>query len=194
MVVLALLPSVLLAKSIVVLGDSISAGHGIDVGQGWVALVQQKLKQSKPDFTMHNASISGDTTAGGVARVDELLQHYHPHVLILELGGNDGLRGLSPALMKTNLTKIIQQAKQANTKVLLLGMKIPPNYGKRYTEWFYSVFTELEKEQQIPTIPFLLEDVALTPDMMQSDGLHPSTKAQPIIAERIWQSLLPLLN
>lgn len=194
MVILALLPLVSMAKSIVVLGDSISAGHGIEVNQGWVALVDEKLKKSKPDFSILNASISGDTSSGGLARVNELLAHYKPDVLILELGGNDGLRGLNPALMKSNLNEIINRAKKANAKVLLLGMKIPPNYGKRYTEWFYRVYTELAQEQQIPVIPFLLEDVALTPEMMQADGIHPSTKAQPIIADKIWQQLLPLLN
>ena len=183
-----------MAKSIVVLGDSISAGHGIEVNQGWVALVQQKLKDSKSDFSIHNASISGDTSSGGLARVDELLTRYKPEVFVLELGGNDGLRGLSPALMKSNLNEIINRAKQANAKVLLLGMKIPPNYGKRYTEWFYRVYTELAQEQNISLIPFLLDDVALTPELMQADGIHPNTKAQPIIADKIWQHLLPLLN
>lgn len=184
----------LMAKSIVVLGDSISAGHGIEVSQGWVALVQQKFNETQRDFTLHNASISGDTSSGGLARVDAVLNQYKPKVLILELGGNDGLRGLSPKLMKANLAEIIRRAQQANAKVLLLGMKIPPNYGKRYTEMFYNVFPQLAQEMNVTSIPFLLEDVALTGELMQSDGLHPNTQAQPMIAEKIWKSLLPLLN
>jgi acyl-CoA thioesterase-1 len=193
-VIMALMSQTLLAKSIVVLGDSISAGHGIDVSQGWVALVQKKFNDSQQDFILHNASISGDTSSGGLARIDSLLKQYQPSVLILELGGNDGLRGLSPALMKSNLAEIIRRAQQANAKILLLGMKIPPNYGKRYIEMFYNVYPQLAKEMNVASIPFLLEDVALTGDMMQSDGLHPNTQAQPIIAEKIWQQLLPLLN
>lgn len=193
-VIMALMSQTLMAKSIVVLGDSISAGHGIEVSKGWVALVQQKLKESQHDFTLHNASISGDTSSGGLARIDALLSQYKPNVLIVELGGNDGLRGLPPALMKKNLAEIIRRAQQAKAKVLLLGMKIPPNYGKRYTEMFYNVFPELAKEMNVNSIPFLLEDVALTGELMQSDGLHPNIQAQPLIAEKIWQSLLPLLN
>ena len=193
-VMMALISQTLMAKSIVVLGESISAGHGIAVSQGWVALVQKKLAETQHDFTIQNASISGDTSSGGVARIDSLLNQYKPTILILELGGNDGLRGLSPALMKSNLTEIIRRAQQANAKVLLLGMKIPPNYGKRYIELFYNVYPQLAKEMQVATIPFLLEDVALTNEMMQSDGLHPNAKAQPLIAEKIWQQLLPLLN
>lgn len=193
-VIMALMSQTLMAKSIVVLGDSISAGHGIEVSQGWVALVQQKFNETQRDFTLHNASISGDTSSGGLARVDAVLNQYKPKVLILELGGNDGLRGLSPKLMKANLAEIIRRAQQANAKVLLLGMKIPPNYGKRYTEMFYNVFPQLAQEMNVTSIPFLLEDVALTGELMQSDGLHPNTQAQPMIAEKIWQSLLPLLN
>lgn len=193
-VIMVLMSQTLMAKSIVVLGDSISAGHGIDVSQGWVALVQKKLSDDKRDFTLYNDSISGDTSSGGLARIDQVLSQRKPSVLILELGGNDGLRGLSPALMKTNLAEIIRRAQHANAKVLLLGIKIPPNYGKRYIEMFYNVYPQLAKEMHVPAIPFLLEDVALAPDMMQPDGLHPNTKAQPILAEKIWQQLLPLLN
>jgi acyl-CoA thioesterase-1 len=178
----------------VVLGDSISAGYGIEVSQGWVALMQKKLNDTQHDFTLHNASISGDTSSGGLARIDPLLTQYKPSVLILELGANDGLRGLPPALMKSNLAEIIRRAQKANAKVLLLGIKIPPNYGKRYIEMFYNVYPQLAKEMNVPSIPFLLEDIALTSGMMQSDGLHPNAQAQPLIAEKIWQQLLPLLN
>ncbi len=193
-VIMVLMSEALMAKSIVVLGDSISAGHGIEVAQGWVALLQKKLDETHHDFTLHNESISGDTSSGGLARIDSLLTLHKPSVLILELGGNDGLRGLSPALMKTNLAEIIRRAQQANAKILLLGIKIPPNYGKRYVELFYNVYPQLAKEMKVSTIPFLLEDVALASDLMQSDGLHPNAKAQPLIADKIWQQLLPLLN
>ncbi len=193
-VIMVLMSQTLLAKSIVVLGDSISAAYGIDVSQGWVALVQKKLGDTQHDFTVHNASISGDTSSGGLARINPLLSQYKPSVLILELGANDGLRGLSPALMKSNLAEIIRRAQQANAKILLLGIKIPPNYGKRYIEMFYNVYPQLAKEMKVASIPFLLEDVALSSGLMQPDGLHPNAKAQPIIAEKIWQTLLPLLN
>lgn len=193
-VIMALISPMLMAKSIVILGDSISAGHGIDVSQGWVALVQKKLNDSQRDFILYNDSISGDTSAGGLARIDQVLSQRKPSVLILELGGNDGLRGLSPALMKSNLAEIIRRAQHAHAKVLLLGIKIPPNYGKRYIEMFYNVYPQLAKEMHVSAIPFLLEDVALTAELMQSDGLHPNTQAQPILAEKIWQQLLPLLN
>jgi acyl-CoA thioesterase-1 len=191
---MALMSQTLQAKSIVVLGDSISAGYGIDVSQGWVALVQKKLDDTHHDFTLHNASITGDTSSGGLARIDQLLIQHKPNLLILELGANDGLRGLPPALMKSNLAEIIRHAQHANAKVLLLGIKIPPNYGKRYIELFYNVYPQLAKEMNVPVIPFLLEDIALTSGLMQPDGLHPNAQAQPLIAEKIWQQLLPLLN
>ncbi len=193
-VIMALMSQTLLAKSIVVLGDSISAGYGIEVSQGWVAIVQKKLGDTRHDFSIHNASISGDTSSGGLARINPLLTQYKPSVLILELGANDGLRGLSPAIMKSNLAEIIRRAQQSNAKILLLGIKIPPNYGKRYIEMFYNVYPQLAKEMKVASIPFLLEDVALSSGLMQPDGLHPNAKAQPIIAEKIWQTLLPLLN
>jgi len=193
-VIMALMSQTLMAKSIVVLGDSISAAYGIDVTQGWVALVQKKLNDTHHDFTVYNDSISGDTSAGGLARIDQALSLRKPSVLILELGANDGLRGLPPAQMKSNLVEIIRRAQHANAKVLLLGIKIPPNYGKRYIEMFYNVYPQLAQEMHIPVIPFLLEDIALTTGLMQPDGLHPNAQAQPIIAEKIWQQLLPLLN
>ena len=195
-VIMALMSQPLMAKSIVVLGDSISAGYGIEVAQGWVALMQKKIDDTHKDFTIHNASISGDTSSGGLARIDALLTLHKPNILILELGANDGLRGLSPALMKSNLSEIIRRARaqQANTNVLLLGIKIPPNYGKRYIDAFYNVYPQLAQEMNIPVIPFLLEDIALNTGLMQPDGLHPNAKAQPIITEKIWQQLLPLLN
>jgi len=182
------------AKSIVVLGDSISAGYGIEVSQGWVALLQQKLNQKDTGYTIHNESISGDTTAGGLARIDRTLSLYKPNVVILELGANDGLRGLPPPLIKSNLAEIIHRSQQAGAKVLVLSMKIPPNYGKRYIDLFYNIYPQLAAELHIPYVPFIMEDVALTKDMMQPDGLHPNAKGQPAIADTVWPHLLPLLK
>jgi acyl-CoA thioesterase-1 len=179
---------------IVVLGDSISAGYGIDVEQAWVTLLQKKLLASKHPHRISNASISGETSAGGLARIDAVLSRDKPKVVLLQLGANDGLRGLSPVQMKANLTAIVHRSQQAGAKVLLLGMKIPPNYGKRYIDLFYNVYPQLAKELAIPLVPFLLEEVALDPNLMQADGLHPNALAQPLLANKVEPYLLPLLN
>jgi acyl-CoA thioesterase-1 len=193
-VVISLVSVSATAKSIVVLGDSISAAYGIEVGQGWVALVQGKLQEKYSDYTVNNESISGDTSAGGLARIDSVLSRHKPSVVIIELGANDGLRGLSPAELKNNLAEIARRAKKSGAKVLLLSMRIPPNYGKRYTEMFYNVYPQLSKELSIPYVPFILEDVALVKQLMQQDGLHPNEKAQAIIVEKIWPHLVNLLK
>ena len=179
---------------IIVLGDSISAGYGIEVDEGWVALLQKKLQEANSHYSIINAGISGDTTAGGLARIDPILTATKPAILLLQLGANDGLRGLSPVEMKNNLAEIVRRAQQAGTKVILLSMKIPPNYGKRYVDMFYNVYPQLAKELDIPLVPFLLEDVALNKDLMQADGLHPNAKAQPILANKIEPYLFPLLK
>jgi acyl-CoA thioesterase-1 len=193
-VILGLLPMAAMAKSIVVLGDSISAGYGIDVNAGWVNLLQQKFKALPSDVVIHNESISGDTTAGGLARLDPLLSRHKPAWVLVELGANDGLRGLSPQEMKSNLTEIVKRSQKAGAKVMLLGMKIPPNYGKRYIDLFYNIYPQLADELNLPLVPFILEDVALKPEMMQADGLHPNALGQPLIAEKVWGYLWPLLN
>lgn len=183
-----------MAKSIVVLGDSISAGYGIEVKQGWVALLQEKLAEAKSPYVVINASISGDTTAGGLARIDKILATHKPEIVLVELGANDGLRGLSPALIKDNLAEITRRAQNAGAKVLLLSMRIPPNYGKRYTEMFYDVYPQVSKALGVTYVPFILEDVALIKELMQPDGLHPNAKAQPMIADKVWAGLRPLLE
>lgn len=195
-VIMLLMSMTAMAKSplIVVLGDSISAGYGIEVDQGWVVLLQDKLMQSGSNYSIRNESISGDTSAGGLARIDRILAEHKPAVVLVELGANDGLRGLSPALMKSNLAEIIRRARQAGAKAMLLGMKIPPNYGKRYVDLFYNIYPQLSKELDIPYVPFILEDVALNKDLMQADGLHANAKAQPFIADKIASYLFPLLN
>jgi len=195
-VIVSLLSMSAIAKPpiIIVLGDSISAGYGIEVDEGWVALLQKKLLKAKINYNISNASISGDTSAGGLARIDPLLTAHKPAIVLLQLGANDGLRGLSPVQMKSNLSEIVHRAQKAGAKVILLGMKIPPNYGKRYIDMFYNVYPQLAKELNIPFVPFLLEDVALNKDLMQADGLHPNAKAQPILANKIEPYLFPLLK
>ncbi len=193
-VIISLMSMTATAKSIVVLGDSISAGYGIEVSQGWVTLLQKKLNEKGADHIIHNESISGDTTAGGLARIDRALTLHKPDVVIIELGANDGLRGLPPELIKSNLAEIAHRAQRSGAKVLLLSMKIPPNYGKRYIDLFYNIYPQLAKELRVPYVPFIMEDVALTKDMMQADGLHPNAKGQPFIADKVWPQLLPLLK
>lgn len=182
------------AKTILVFGDSISAGYGINVEEGWVALLQHKLSATKKPFAVVNESISGETTAGGLARIDAALAKFKPDIVLLELGANDGLRGLSPQVMQNNLSAMVTRAEKAGAKVLLLGIRIPPNYGKRYADMFYGVFNQLALNLKIAWVPFMLEDVALNPQLMQADGLHPNAAAQPIMLAHIWQYLEPLLQ
>lgn len=183
-----------MGKSIVVLGDSLSAAYGIEVRQGWVALVQDKLQEKHKDYIVENESISGDTSAGGLARIDNVLVRHQPDIVIIELGANDGLRGLSPAVLKNNLADIIGRVKKSGAKVLLLSMRIPPNYGKRYTDLFYNTYPQLSKELDVPYVPFILEDVALAKELMQADGLHPNENAQALIVDKIWPHLEKLLR
>ncbi len=196
MVIVLCLPGVVIAKphTILVLGDSISAGYGLEIEQGWVALLQKKLVETKRHYSIINASISGETTAGGLARVNALLSTHQPSIVLLQLGANDGLRGLSPVQMKNNLTEIVHLSQNSGAKVILLAMKIPPNYGKRYVEQFYSAYPQLAQELSIQLVPFILEDVALNKDLMQVDGLHPNAKAQSILADKIEPYLFPLLK
>ena len=176
------------------LGDSLSAGYGIDVRHGWVALLGQRLRQQGYPQTVVNASISGDTTAGGRTRLPEALQRHHPQVVIIELGGNDGLRGLSLAQTRANLDAMIKMARSAGAQVLLVGIYLPPNYGPEYTRKFHAIYSELAHQQQLPLVPFLLAGVALTPGLMQADGLHPRGAAQPRLLDNVWPYLEPLLK
>ncbi|MGR8940672.1 MAG: arylesterase [Gammaproteobacteria bacterium] len=182
------------AETVVVLGDSISAGYGIEIDQGWVSLLQTRLRQAGSQFSVRNESISGETSAGGLARIDRILKEHRPAVLIIELGANDGLRGLHPAELKKNLAEMIRRSKAAGVKVLLLSMTIPPNYGKRYIDMIYNAYHELSRDTAVPTIPFILDDIALIKELMQPDGLHPNAKAQPLIVDKIWRHLLPLIK
>lgn len=179
--------------TVLVVGDSISAAYGMETEQGWVALLQKKLLAERLNYQIVNASISGDTSVGGLARIDKLLAQYHPQWVLIELGANDGLRGLSPKAMKNNLAAIINKSQKAGANIALLAMKLPPNYGKRYIEMFYQVYPALAAELKIPLVPFILEEVALQKELMQADGLHPNAKGQPLILNRIWQYLHKLL-
>lgn len=189
-----IVPGLACSATIVVLGDSISAAYGLtNAEQGWVALLQNQVRADGHAVEFVNASISGDTSAGGLARVDDVLERYHPSILILELGANDGLRGLPPAIMQTNLSGIIARAQARQAKVLLVGMRIPPNYGKRFNDLFEAVFPALAERHGIPYVPFLLEGVGGQDHLMQADGLHPNAEAQPILMRSVWQRLQPLL-
>jgi acyl-CoA thioesterase-1 len=181
-------------KSILVFGDSLSAAYGIAQARGWVALLGERLKREHPDYIVVNASISGDTSSGGAARIGKILQQRKPAVLIVELGANDGLRGLPIAQMKHNLGRIIEQGQNAGARVLLLGMKLPPNYGPDYTQAFESAYRELAQRYKVALVPFLLEDFAAKPDLFQPDRIHPTEAAQPLMLERVWKALEPLLK
>lgn len=181
------------AGTVLIVGDSISAGFGLDTRQGWVSLLQARLKTEGFDSQVVNASISGDTSAGGQARLPALLAEHKPELVVLELGGNDGLRGQLPAQLQQNLTGMVQQSKKAGAKVLLLGMRLPPNYGVRYTTAFAEVFPKVAKENDIPLVPFLLEGIGGVPSMVQSDGIHPTAEAQPRLLDNVWPMLKPLL-
>lgn len=179
---------------ILVLGDSLSAGYGIDVKDGWVQLLEERLAADGYDIEVVNASVSGDTSRQGAARLPKLLNTYEPEVVILELGGNDGLRGQPLKLMRANLSQMIERAQSAGARVLLLGIQIPPNYGKRYTEAFASVYPELADEYNTAFVPFFLQDVALNDELMQDDDIHPNAKAQPQLLDNVWPHLKPLLD
>ena len=192
--VLAGLPRLLLADTLLIVGDSLSAAYGIPVDQGWVALLQQQLAAEHYPHTLVNASISGDTTANARARLPETITRHRPAIVILELGGNDGLRGLSLAAMKDNLAAMISAVRQAGAEVLLVGVELPPNYGTRFTDKFRAVYRELAAEYGVALLPSLVDGVGTRPELMQRDGIHPNARAQPLIAGRVREALLPLLQ
>ena len=177
------------AQTLLVVGDSISAAYGIEIGQGWVARLQQRLDEMQLSYQVVNASISGDTTAGGRSRLPALLEQHQPQLTIIELGGNDGLRGLPLAQMKDNLRVMVTQAQENGSRVILLGMRIPPNYGPRYTEGFYRVYQELADELDVALLDFFLENVGGVEGMIQHDGIHPTAAAQPVLLENVWPLL-----
>lgn len=182
-----------LADTLLVVGDSISAAFGLETGQGWVALLERRLVERGLQYQVVNASISGDTSAGGLARLPALLATHHPQLVIIELGGNDGLRGQSPAQLQRNLTAMIDRSRTAGAGVMLLGVQLPPNYGPRYNQTFARVYTSLAEEKQVPVVPFFLEGVGGVPGMMQPDGIHPAATAQVKMLDNVWPILEPLL-
>jgi acyl-CoA thioesterase-1 len=181
-------------KTVLVYGDSLSAAYGMPAQRGWVALLEERLKRERPDYSVANASISGETTAGGLARIAKVLEREKPAILILELGANDGLRGLPVAAMKQNLSAIIVQAHKAGAKVLLVGMRVPPNYGDAYAGAFARAFGEVAKAQHAALLPFLLEGFAEKAELFQADRIHPSEAAQPAVLKNVWGRLRPMLG
>ncbi|HMQ14317.1 MAG TPA: arylesterase [Candidatus Competibacter phosphatis] len=179
---------------ILVLGDSLSAGYGIPVEKGWVSLLQRRLVERGFPYRVVNASISGDTTSGGLSRLPAALELHRPAIVVLELGANDGLRGQPPMAMSRNLSRMIERSQQAGARVLLAEMRIPPNYGPLYAQKFQATFGELAQHYAIPLIPFLLDGVAGNPALIQDDGLHPRAEAQPRILDNVWAVLEPALK
>jgi acyl-CoA thioesterase-1 len=192
---LGLAPSAYSAsKNLLVVGDSLSAEYGLAAGTGWVALLDNKLKQQKMDVHVVNASVSGETTSGGRTRLPALLKKHQPDVVVIELGANDGLRGLPVAAAQANLRAMVEQARAAGARVLLVGMRMPPNYGRDYADKFFAMFGNVSKEEKAPLAPFMLEGVADKTDLFQADRLHPLAKAHPVILANIWPHLQPLLK
>ncbi|MFJ7883457.1 arylesterase [Pseudomonas sp. NPDC096917] len=181
------------AGTILIVGDSISAALGLDARLGWASLLQQRLKEQGYDDQVVNASISGDTSAGGLARLPALLAEHQPQVVIVELGANDGLRGQSITQLKQNLADMVDASQKAGAKVLVLGMLLPPNYGARYTQAFAKVYRDLASEKKISLVPFFMEGVGGHPEFIQADGLHPKANAQGRLLDNVWPTLKPLL-
>ncbi|MGU7780411.1 arylesterase [Burkholderia sp. PU8-34] len=178
---------------IVVLGDSLSAEYGLPRDTGWVALLRQRLATERIDYSVANASVSGDTTSGGRARLPAVLQRLKPSIVVVELGANDALRGVPLATTERNLREIVADAQRAHAKVVLVGMYVPPNYGPDYTQKFHGIYTRLSKDLGVPLVPFLLAGIENRPEMFQSDQIHPTQQAQGVLLDNVWPSLKPLL-
>lgn len=175
-------------------GDSLSAAYGIGQKEGWVTLLEERLKQRRFNYSVANASISGETTSGGASRIDGTLVRFKPDVVIIALGANDGLRGLPVAEMKANLAQIVRAAQAHKAKVLVAGMRMPPNYGPTYNQEFQQAFAQVAKEAKAAYVPFLLDGMADKRELFLSDQMHPSAQAQPIILDTVWKGLEPLLR
>lgn len=186
----AWLPTVFACNTILVLGDSLSSGYGIDPSKGWVTLLQNNLQLTNPKIKIINASVSGDTTLDGLLKLSEVINKNQPCTVIVELGGNDGLRGLAIEQMKENLAKIIARLKDKKIRVILIGVKIPPNYGPDYTQQFEGVYRELAKKYKVTLVPQLLKDVGDKPDLMQNDGIHPNAKGQKIMLDNVVKEVI----
>jgi len=182
------------ARTLLVVGDSLSAEYGLARGTGWVPLLARRMSEQYPNYQVVNASISGDTTSGGVARLPALLQRHQPAIVVLELGSNDALRGLSLQMTEQNLRDMAQRSRQAGARVLIVGMQIPPNYGRDYTQRFAAVFPAVAKAEQAELVPFLMDGMATDRAMFQADGIHPNEQAQPALLDNVWAALRPMLE
>lgn len=187
-------PAAPAARTVLVFGDSLSAGYGMAASQGWVALLGKRLATQRPGWTVVNASISGETTAGGAARIDAALERVKPAVVVIELGANDGLRGLPLVQTRANLARMARASKASGAKVLLVGMHMPPNLGRAYTEGFEANYRAIAKTEGVALLPFLLEPVARDRSNFQDDNLHPVAAAQPKLLDHVWKTLAPLLR
>lgn len=194
MVFIAPLCAVAAEHGILVLGDSLSAAYGIRPEQGWVALLQKRLRAEGYGYELVNASVSGETSSGGLQRLPRALRLHHPEIVILELGANDGLRGLPVAATRANLEKMVQLSRAAGARVLLLGIQIPPNYGARYAGQFARIYPQVAGALHLPLVPFMLQGVALDHALMQDDGLHPNAAGEPRVLATVWKALRPLLQ
>ncbi|HFD10886.1 MAG TPA: arylesterase [Crenotrichaceae bacterium] len=182
------------SQTILVFGDSLSAAYKLDPADGWVQLLQNKSQQQQLGLTYINASISGETTRGGLSRFKKALDKHHPDIVILELGANDGLRGFPPKVIQSNLERMIKLARKQQAKLLLVGIHLPPNYGRHYTEMFHKIYVDLAKQYNLTLLPYLLKGVGTNKSLMQTDGLHPKANAQPLIASTVWDKLSPLIT
>jgi acyl-CoA thioesterase-1 len=189
-----MLPAVILAApALLVVGDSLSSGYGVSAKQRWVTLLAERLQARCGDVQVINASVTGDTSSGGVSRLPALLQQHRPALVIIELGGNDGLRGIPPRTLQENLLRMVRRSRLAGAHVLLLGVKLPANYGPEFVARFHRVYYDVAAEASVPLVPFFLEGVALNPDLMQADGIHPNDRAQPVLLDNVWSTLESLL-
>ena len=178
---------------LLILGDSLSAGYGMDREQSWVNLLDIRLKEFGFSYSILNSSISGDTSQGGLLRLPRLLDRYQPEIVIIELGANDGLRGIDPGITRENMTRMIQQSQATGARVLLAGIKLPPNYGNTYLEQFESMYPDLASEFETMLVPFFMDGVALKPDLLQADNIHPNENGQPVLLDNVWKVLEPAL-
>ncbi len=194
LILLCLLAMPASARNILLVGDSISAAFGLEIDQGWVRLLEQRLAEEDLPYAVVNASVSGDTTAGGLARLPALLAEVEPELVVIELGGNDGLRALPVTNMQQNLSAMVALSREAGAEVILLGMRIPPNYGPRYSKAFEQAFVAVAEEHGVPLVPFLLEGVGGVKGMMQSDGVHPTAAAQPLLLDNAWPAIKQALE
>jgi acyl-CoA thioesterase I len=182
------------AKTVMVYGDSLSASYGVPREQGWVSLLAQRMQEEGLDYSVVNASVSGETTAGGVRRIDEALKMHRPSVVVIELGANDGLRGQPPEAMRRNLEAMIEACRRTGARVLLIGMRLPPNYGPDYISRFHQTFIDVARKHRLPVVPFLFEGFADNRAYFQPDAVHPTARAQPLMLDTVWPALKPLLE